>query len=135
MLMNSASGWRGGSSSVYFRVRQSTSLARFAPPHTKKFYDVTFGKRAAFPTELRQSIASHLDRDHRLIGKRRDQLDLLIGEQPSCPTHQQDYTNRYSLSEERDTEYRAIAGPSLEFRVSVFLIGKYIRYLDGFAFQ
>jgi hypothetical protein len=76
-----------------------------------------------------------LDCDSGLIGERRRKFDLLIGENPHCPTHQQDYTNRYSLSEERDAEYRAIAGPSLEFRVSVFLIGKYIRDLDGFAFQ
>jgi hypothetical protein len=74
-----------------------------------------------------------LDRDHRLIGECRNQLDLLVGEGLYRAAHQQQYANRHSFSQERDAEHGAIAGSSLGFQVSVFRISQYIGNVNGFA--
>ena len=76
-----------------------------------------------------------LDRDHRLVGEGRDQLDLLVGERPRprvCPDH---CANRDALAQHRHAEHRAEAAQSLRLWPVVFRVGQDVGNLDRLAFQ
>ena len=68
-----------------------------------------------------------LNRDHRLVGKGRDQIDLLVGKWLHGGTGERHHADRSSLSQQRDAEH----GPELPqfygFGQSVFRIGQHIR--------
>ena len=51
-----------------------------------------------------------LDRDHRLVGEGRDQLDLLVGERPHRRAGQHHDADRSSLAHKRDPQHRTEAG-------------------------
>ena len=56
-----------------------------------------------------------LDRDHRLVGEGRDQLDLLVGERPHLGARQHDHADRNALAQERHAKDGAVAAKSLSF--------------------
>ncbi len=45
-----------------------------------------------------------LDRDHRLVGKGGDQLDLPVGERPNLVTRQDDHADRAAFAQQRNAE-------------------------------
>ena len=48
-----------------------------------------------------------LDRDHRLVGEGRDQLDLLVGERPHLGARQRQHADRDALAQHRNAEHGA----------------------------
>ena len=76
-----------------------------------------------------------LDRDHRLIGEGRDQLDLLLGEWMNRSTRQEKDADRHSLAQERNAKGGAIAPAFLSFKPGEFWIGQNVRNVNGSAFQ
>src|SRR5262245_35841176 len=75
-----------------------------------------------------------LDRDRGLVGKRGDQLDLLVGERSNIPTIDGDHANQLIVLKHRHS-YHALdptdLGSLLKFE---FWVGEYIRDLNGFLF-
>ena len=71
-----------------------------------------------------------LDRDHRLVGEGRDQLDLPVGERPHRRAHQRRSPDRNSFSQQRDGENRA-KPPSSDPRCTIFGIGENVGDVDG----
>ncbi len=76
-----------------------------------------------------------LDRDHRLVGEGRDQLDLLVGERPHRGPRQRDYPNRFSFTQKRHAEKSAVAAAGLVFGGNVFRICQDIQNMNRSAFQ
>ncbi len=75
-----------------------------------------------------------LDCDHRLVGKGRDQLDLLVVKRAhSGPAHQ-DHTDQIALAQKGHAKMRAKTAQSLCFTQGVFRVGKNIGDLNGLAF-
>ena len=75
------------------------------------------------------------DCDHRLVGKGRDQLDLLVVKRAhSGPAHQ-DHTDQIALAQKGHAKMRAKPAQSLCFAQGVFRVGKNIGDLNGLAFQ
>src|SRR5262249_62211025 len=64
-----------------------------------------------------------LNRDHSLIGKGLDQLDLLVGEWSHDRAVQAKHANRCPFPQERHTEYCTKAASFLNFNPRVFRIG------------
>ena len=62
-----------------------------------------------------------LDGDHRLVGERRDQLDLLVGEGLDFGPPDHDDANESALPEHGNSQDRAETSPCLDFRVFQFV--------------
>src|SRR5262249_60956154 len=78
-----------------------------------------------------------LDRDHRLVGKRRCKFDLLIGERLYSIAPQIDGAERHAFPQQRDREDSAmaqLASDRAAFRVRLRL-GLQIRDMDSPALQ
>ena len=75
------------------------------------------------------------DGDHRLVGKGRDQVDLLLRERLDLRSGQQHGADRRSLAQQRNAEHGAEAADTLGFVFGIFRIGEDVRDLDDAAFQ
>src|SRR5207249_661735 len=76
-----------------------------------------------------------LDRDHRLVSKSPEQLDLFLGKRPHRGARKYDRSDWAAFSNQWNTEHRAKACLLLHFEVCVFRIRQNVRYLNGLAFQ
>src|SRR3974377_2383733 len=76
-----------------------------------------------------------LNGDHRLIGERGDQFDLLGGEWINRIARQEQYANRSSLAQERNAKYGAIAPAFLSLKPSELGIGQNLRDVNNPRFQ
>src|SRR5439155_11569645 len=78
-----------------------------------------------------------LDRYYRLVGKRRGQLDLLVGERPYAVAPERDNADGHSYSQERNAEVGAIPlGCSRSSCVErVYGIFPDVRDLNDFCFK
>src|SRR4029453_13256503 len=76
-----------------------------------------------------------LDHDHRLVGEGGRQLDLLVGEWAHRTPGKHDDADGISLSQERNAEHRAVAGPFLGFPKSILRIRKKIGNMNRFRLQ
>ena len=76
-----------------------------------------------------------LDRDHRLVGKRLNQLDLLGAEWQGLGACQYQRPNRISFPQQRDGEVGSVLPEFLRFEERVFRVGKNIGNMNRFAFE
>src|SRR5262249_4456688 len=76
-----------------------------------------------------------LDRDHRLIGERGHQLDLLVGKWAHRASHQHDHANRLAFTQQRNTEHRTVVADLRWLYKLVFRIGENVGYLNDSAFK
>src|SRR5262245_53570087 len=76
-----------------------------------------------------------LDRDRRLVGKSRYQLDLLFGEWPHLGARQCQHTDEHAFTQHRNAERGANAAELLGFRESKFWIGPDIYDMNTAAFE
>ena len=76
-----------------------------------------------------------LDRDRRLVGERRDQLDLLVGERPHLRTGQDQDADRDALAQHRNAENRAVIAQFLRLAQGVFRISLYVGDMNYSAFK
>ena len=76
-----------------------------------------------------------LDRDHRLVGEGRDQLDLLVGERPHVGARQHDHADRHAFSQQRHAEHGAKAARSSVLRSECIPDRPAHRDMNGLAFQ
>ena len=76
-----------------------------------------------------------LDRDRRLVGEGRDQLDLLVGEWPHFRARQGQDADRDALAQHRDAENRAEIAQSLRLDQRIFRIGLYVGDMNHPAFE
>ena len=76
-----------------------------------------------------------LDRDHRLVGERGEQLDLLVGEWPHRRNATAQHANRSSFAQQGDAEHRSDSPPTSVHLHSVFRIGKHIKDMHRSAFE
>ena len=67
-----------------------------------------------------------LDRDHRLVGEGRDQLDLLVGERPHLGARQRQDADRDALAQHRNAEHGAKAAQSLRLGQGVVRVGQHV---------
>src|SRR5436309_3472144 len=74
--------------------------------------------------------ANVLDCDHRLIGERLHQLDLLVGEGTYGSAHQRDNADRISFSQQRNAKDGAKTGSFLAFPESVLWVQQDIGQLN-----
>ena len=104
-----------------------------------------FAERAQLLDRLRELARARLhlveqphvlDRDHRLVGKGGDQLDLLVGERPhrSCAAATMTPIGR-SFAQQRDTEHGAEAADLLSLQLRVFRISQHIGNVNDLAFE
>ena len=63
-----------------------------------------------------------LDRDHRLVGKNSDQIDLLARERLNVITGERDHADRLAIAQQRHAEYSAEAAKALCLSPSVALV-------------
>ena len=75
------------------------------------------------------------DGDHRLVGKGRDQVDLLLRERLDLRSGQQHGADRRSRAQQRHAEHGAVAADALGLIFGIFRIGEHVRNLDDAAFQ
>ena len=76
-----------------------------------------------------------LDRDHRLVGEGRDQLDLLVGERPHLGARQRENADRHAFAQHRNAEHGAKTAQLLRFGERVFRVGQHIGNMDDSAFE
>src|SRR5262249_45477810 len=76
-----------------------------------------------------------LDRDRRLVGESRYQLDLLFGERSYLGTRQGQNADGDAVAQHRHAEYRAKAAQLLGFDPGIFRVGQNIGDMDNPAFQ
>src|SRR5215470_2160954 len=76
-----------------------------------------------------------LDCNRRLVGKRRDEFDLLIGEWPHLGTSQSENTDWCALAQHRNTENSKIMASSLNLGPGIFRISSYVGNMNDFAFK
>ena len=76
-----------------------------------------------------------LDRDRRLVGKRGDQLDLLLGERPHLVAGQSQNADRNAFAQHGNAEHGAKSAQSLGFRPGVIRVGQHIGYVNDLAFE
>ena len=74
-----------------------------------------------------------LDRDHRLIGKRRDQLDLLPGERLRDRTAGCNHADGDALAQKRNAEHGAEVAAPDRFSPRVIRIGQHVRNVNDAA--
>ena len=71
-----------------------------------------------------------LDRDHRLVGEGRDQLDLLVGEGPDLGPPHHDGADEDALPEHRDAQDRPEARDPLSLELFKLAIRQDVKDLD-----
>ena len=76
-----------------------------------------------------------LDGDHRLVGKGRDQFDLLVGEWTHFRARQGNYADRYAFAQHRNAEHSAETAQSLRFGKGVFGVCLNVRNVNHSPFQ
>ena len=76
-----------------------------------------------------------LNRDNGLVGECGDKLDLLVSEWPDLRSVQRQNTDRDTLAQHRNSEYRAIAPEFLCLDEGVFGISFHVRDMDHPAFE
>ena len=76
-----------------------------------------------------------LDRDHRLVGEGRHQLDLLVGEWSHVRRVNAEHADRRSLAHQRHAKHGAEAANLLRFGQRVFRIGLSIGDMNEPAFE
>ena len=76
-----------------------------------------------------------LDRDRRLVGKCRDQLDLLVGEWPHFRARQSQDANRDALAQHWNAEDCAVIAQSLRLDQGIFRISHYVGDMNDPAFE
>ena len=78
-----------------------------------------------------------LDRDHRLVGERLDQLDLLVRERTHCGAREHNRADHTAFAHERDSEHSAIATnlPPVLHRIGTSRNCVDVRNMDGCGFK
>jgi hypothetical protein len=76
-----------------------------------------------------------LDRDHRLVGEDRNEIDLLLGEWINRSPAQEQCADGNSLAQEWNAEYGAIVPAFLSFEPSEFRIGQNVWDVNNSAFE
>src|SRR5262249_19144158 len=76
-----------------------------------------------------------LDGDHRLVGERGDQHNLLLGERFDALPLQDDYPNRSTFAQQRHSEHRTNIAELHPLSHSVFRIGLNIMHMNYLAFE
>ena len=76
-----------------------------------------------------------LDRDRRLVGEGRDQLDLLVGERPHLGARQGQNADRHALAQHRNAEHGAEAAQSLCLGKGVVRVGQHVGDMNDLAFE
>ena len=71
-----------------------------------------------------------LDGDHRLVGERGDQFDLLVGERSYLRTRQHDHANRCAVAHERDAKNSSEPANSRAFDQNVVWFGLDISHFE-----
>ena len=74
-----------------------------------------------------------LDRDRRLVGEGRDQLDLLVGEWPYLCARQGQNADRHALAQHRNAKDRAEVAQHLRLAQSVFRISLNVGNVNDLA--
>ena len=76
-----------------------------------------------------------LDRNRRLVGKGRDQLDLLVSERPHFRAHQSQDADRDTLAQHWNSKDCAEIAQSLRLGSSIFRISLYVGDMNYPAFE
>ena len=76
-----------------------------------------------------------LDRDRRLVGEGRDQLDLLVGERPHLVTRQGQNADRVALAQHRNAEDGAKAAQLLRLDKCVFRVRLHVGNMHDLALK
>src|SRR5262245_29549231 len=76
-----------------------------------------------------------LDRDHRLVGESRYQLDLLVGERLDDRASEHEHADRNALAHQGNRQIGPVAAELLEFSRRVTRIGQHIVNVDRPAFH
>src|SRR5262249_5180385 len=76
-----------------------------------------------------------LDRDACLVGKRRRQLDLLVGEGAHGATEQEKNADWHSFSQQRHADTGSVASLPLRYRQAIFSVCQHICDLYWLAFE
>ena len=74
-----------------------------------------------------------LDRDHRLVGEGRDELDLLVRERPHRTARQHDDADRGALAQQRHAQNGAVAGLLLDVAHAVVRVRQDVGDVNGAA--
>src|SRR5215472_769702 len=76
-----------------------------------------------------------LDRDHRLVSKGSDQLDLLVGKRLDPLSRDCDHPDRHLLAQQRHAQHGTTLSKSVSLGHVIFRIREYIYDMDGMAFE
>jgi hypothetical protein len=76
-----------------------------------------------------------LDRNHRLVGEGRDQLDLPCAERARHVARKRDHSDRRAFAQQRHAEHGAVVANRHRLRPGVLGVGKDVRNVDRGAFQ